>query len=163
MNLDHDFVQVSKLSEDQKTKRSSPKMEHFFALIQVKTKKKVFTKIETLCFANSDKDQKKRSSPKAEHFSSPNSSGYQRSDTHQSQNIGGDTVNLLGGIYSSHPLQVSASLFEILRPARQAGWTPVKLSFLATKRHLSTNRNIHIYFIINTTFYKKMVFTNQTF
>ena len=29
MNLDHDFVQVSKLSEDQK-KRSSPKMEHCF-------------------------------------------------------------------------------------------------------------------------------------
>ena len=30
MNLDHDFVQVSKLSEDPK-KRSSPKMEHFFS------------------------------------------------------------------------------------------------------------------------------------
>ena len=30
MNLDHDFVQVSKLGEDQK-KRSSPKMEHFFS------------------------------------------------------------------------------------------------------------------------------------
>ena len=29
MNLDHDFVQVSKLSEDQKEKRSLPKMEHF--------------------------------------------------------------------------------------------------------------------------------------
>ena len=39
MNLDHDFVQVSKLSEDQK-KRSSPKLEHFFPQIQVKTKKK---------------------------------------------------------------------------------------------------------------------------
>ena len=30
MNLEHDFVQVSKLSEDQ-TKRSSPKMEHLFS------------------------------------------------------------------------------------------------------------------------------------
>ena len=30
MNLDHDFLQVSKLSEDQK-KRSSPKMNHFFS------------------------------------------------------------------------------------------------------------------------------------
>ena len=30
MNLDHDFFQVSKLSEEQK-KRSSPKMEHFFS------------------------------------------------------------------------------------------------------------------------------------
>ena len=32
---------------------------------------------------------------------------------------------------------------------------PVEFSFLATKRHLSTNRNILIYFIINKTFYKK--------
>ena len=41
MNLDHDFFQVSKLSEDQKKKkRSSPKMEHFFSRIQVKTKKR---------------------------------------------------------------------------------------------------------------------------
>ena len=39
MNLDHDFVQVSKLSEDQK-KRSSSKMQHSFPQIQVKTKKK---------------------------------------------------------------------------------------------------------------------------
>ena len=39
MNLDQDFFQVSKLSEDQK-KRSSPEMEHFFPRIQVKTKKK---------------------------------------------------------------------------------------------------------------------------
>ena len=43
MNLDHHFFQVSKLSEEQK-KRSSPKIEHFFPQIQVKTKKKVFTK-----------------------------------------------------------------------------------------------------------------------
>ena len=33
--------------------------------------------------------------------------------------------------------------------------TPVKFFFLATKRHLSTYRNIHIYFIIIKTFYKK--------
>ena len=32
---------------------------------------------------------------------------------------------------------------------------PVKVCFLATKRHVSTNRNILIYFIINKTFYKK--------
>ena len=55
MNLDHDFVQVSKLSENQKKvfikkgtlfsqiqvrttkKRSSPKMEHFFPQIQEDT------------------------------------------------------------------------------------------------------------------------------
>ena len=35
--------------------------------------------------------------------------------------------------------------------------TPVKFSFLVSKRHLSTNRNIHIYFIINKTFYKNSV------
>ena len=39
----------------------------------------------------------------------------------------------------------------------------VKFSFLATKRHLSTNRNIPIYFIINKTFCKKTVFTNHIF
>ena len=43
MNLDHNFFQVSKLSEEQK-KRSSPTMQRFFPRIQVKTKKKVFTK-----------------------------------------------------------------------------------------------------------------------
>ena len=40
---------------------------------------------------------------------------------------------------------------------------PVKFSFLATKRHLSTNRNILIYFIINKTFCKKTVLTNHIF
>ena len=50
MNVDHEFFQVSKLSEDQK-KRSSPKIEQFFPRIQVKTKKKkVFTKNGTLSF-----------------------------------------------------------------------------------------------------------------
>ena len=49
MNLDQDFFQVSKLSEDQK-KRSSPEMEHFFS-------------------QNSGEEQKKkRSSPEMEHF-----------------------------------------------------------------------------------------------
>ena len=43
MNVDHDFVQVWKFSEDQKNKQ----MEHFFPQIQVKTKKKrSFTRIE---------------------------------------------------------------------------------------------------------------------
>ena len=40
---------------------------------------------------------------------------------------------------------------------------PVEFSFLATKRHLSSNRNVLIYFIINKTFYKKSVLTNHTF
>ena len=42
--------------------------------------------------------------------------------------------------------------------------TPIKFSFLATKRHLSSNRNIHIYCITNKTFYKKKtVLTNHFF
>ena len=65
MNLDHDFVQVSKLSEDQKKgllqnwstfppnsgedkKRSSPKMEHFFSRIQVDTYARMHTGVKLL-------------------------------------------------------------------------------------------------------------------
>ena len=40
MNLDHDFVQVSKLSEDPPQKKVFIKNEHFFPQIQMKTKKK---------------------------------------------------------------------------------------------------------------------------
>ena len=46
MNLDHDFVQVWKFSEDQKKMQ----MEQFFPHIQVKTKKKVFFKNRTPFF-----------------------------------------------------------------------------------------------------------------
>ena len=74
-------------------------MEHFFSQIQVKTKKKVFTKME--------------------HFFSPNSSGHLRSDVHQSQIIGGECrcrpySNYRGG-YSQiiggyiHPISVAES------------------------------------------------------
>ena len=70
MNLDHDFVQVSKLNEDQKSERSSPKMEHFF-------------------FPNSGEDQKKGLHQKWKSFF-PNSSGHLRSDADQSQIIEGD-------------------------------------------------------------------------
>ena len=53
---------------------------------------------------------------------------------------------------------------EILRPAGQAGETPVKFSLLATKKHLSTNRNIQLYFIMRKIFYKKKtVLTNTPF
>ena len=84
MNLDHDFFQVSKSSEDQK------KWNTFCPRIQVKTKK-----------------QKKRSSPKMEHFFSPNSSGDLRSDAHRIQIFGGDAnanywggySQIIGGIY----------------------------------------------------------------
>ena len=63
MNPDHDFFQVSKLSEDQK-------MEHFFPEFRWRPKK--------------------RSSPKMERFFSPNSGKDLRTDAHQSQIIGGD-------------------------------------------------------------------------
>ena len=65
MNLDHHFVQVSKLSEDQK--------------------RKVFNKTETLFAPNSGEDQKKKekTSPKMEHVFSPNSSWHLRSYAHQ--------------------------------------------------------------------------------
>ena len=69
MNLDHNILQMSKLSEDQK--------------------KGLHQKWNTF-FPNSGEDQKKRSSSKMEHFFSPNSSGHLRSDAHQSQIIGGD-------------------------------------------------------------------------
>ena len=97
MNLEHDFFQVSKLSEDQKN-RSSPKMEHFSS-------------------PNSGEDQnKKRSSRQMEYFFSPNSGEDLLSDTHQSQIIrgiadvdhtqiigGGGYSQIIGGDISPHP------------------------------------------------------------
>ena len=122
MNLHQDFFQMSKLSEGQE-KRSAPEMKHLFPRIQVKTKKKVFTKNETLFSRIQVKTkEKKRSSPGMEHFFPPNSSTDLRSDTHQSQIIGGDagedhtqlvgedTVKLLGWIYP--PPRVSAPLVK---------------------------------------------------
>ena len=47
MNLDHDFVQVSKLREDQK-KSCSPKMEHFFPRIQMETCAQMQTTVKIL-------------------------------------------------------------------------------------------------------------------
>ena len=41
---------------------------------------------------------------------------------------------------------------EILRPAGQASWNTGQIPFLATKKNLSTNQNIHIYFIMNKVF-----------
>ena len=51
-------------------------------------------------------------------------------------------------------LPVGSRFFD--RPVKPVE-KPVEFSFLlATKRHLSTNRNVLIYFIINKTFYKKI-------
>ena len=68
MNLDHDFLQMRKLSEDEKKKVFTKNGTIFFSRIQVK-QKKVFTKDGT--------------------FFSPNSSEDLRSDAHQCQIIGG--------------------------------------------------------------------------
>ena len=109
MNLDHDFVQVSKLGEDPK-KRSLPKTEHFFS-------------------PNSGEDQKKRkksSSPKKEHFFPPNSSGHLRSDAYQSQIIGEGAdvhrtvLKLLGG-YS----QIIGEIYPPPPPPPPGFGTPV--------------------------------------
>ena len=70
MNLDHDFVQVWKFSEDKKNANGT-----LFPQVQVKTKKKVFIKNRTL-------------------FSPIFAQMYMHS------NYWGDTVKLLGGIYS---------------------------------------------------------------
>ena len=107
MNVDHDFVRISKLIEDQK-KGLYQKWNPFSPQIQVKTnKKKIFTKRETLFSSpnsgedqqkkdlhqkwttffsspNSGEDQKKKSLPDMDHFFSLNSSGHLRSDAHQS-------------------------------------------------------------------------------
>ena len=69
MNLDHDFVQVIKLSEDPKKKVFTKNGTNFFPKIRWRPKKKIFTKNETFFF--------------------PKSSGHLRSDAHQSQIIGG--------------------------------------------------------------------------
>ena len=92
-------------------KRCSPKIEHFFPRIQVKTKKKVFTKNGALF--------------------PPSSSENLRSDAHQSQIIGGDadeghtqivggiTVKLLGGYVTPIPPRVSAPLLDCFKCGRK--------------------------------------------
>ena len=55
MNLDHDFAQMWKFSEDQRKNAN----ETLFPQTQVKTKKKIFIKNRTLFSVNSGEDQKK--------------------------------------------------------------------------------------------------------
>ena len=104
MNLDHDYVQVWKFSEDQKKKKQ---MEHFFSQIQVKTPKKSSSKIEHFFSPNSGEDQKKkkRSSTRTEHFFPQI---YDQMYTH-SNYWGGIQPNYWGDI-SPSPL-VSAPLY----------------------------------------------------
>ena len=80
MNLDQDFFQVSKLSEDQK--KGLHQKEHFFS-------------------PNSGKDQKRKGLRREWNIFSPNSSTDLSSDAHQSQIIGGDAgedhTQIVGG------------------------------------------------------------------
>ena len=72
MNLDHDFVQVSKLSEDPK-KGPHQKWSTFFPKFRWRPKKK-----------------EKKGLHQQRNTFSPNSSGHLRSDAHRSQIIGED-------------------------------------------------------------------------
>ena len=58
------------------------------------------------------------------------------------------------GNRSGQPAPVGSSTRFFDQPVKSVE-TPVKFPFLETKRHLSTNRNIHKYFIINKTCHKK--------
>ena len=58
--------------------------------------------------------------------------------------------------------RVTGRIWILDRPVKPVE-TPVKFSSFATKRLISTNRNMHIYFIISETFYKKTVLINHTF
>ena len=80
MNLDHDFFQVSKLSEDQK-------MQHFSSQIQVNTKKKDLHHKWNTFFPNSSVDL-----PSDAHQSQIIGDGD--ADQNHTQIIGGDTVEL---------------------------------------------------------------------
>ena len=75
MNLDHDFVQVSKLSEDQK-----------------KEKKKVFAKNGTLFFFKFKWTPTLRCTPESNYWGLD-------ADVDHTQTIGGNTVKLLGDMF----------------------------------------------------------------
>ena len=83
MNLVHDILLVSKVSEDQKKGRHQ-KWNSFFP--------------------NSGEDQKKKKRYSPKFF--PNSNGDLRSHAHQSQIIGGDAdedhIKIIGGIQSNY-------------------------------------------------------------
>ena len=89
MNLDHDFVQVCKLSEDQKKKCLHQKWNTFFPQIQMKTKKNVFTKNGTL-FPQFQVTPTLRCTPESNYWGRCRSKSY--------SNYWGDTVKLLKDI-----------------------------------------------------------------
>ena len=97
MNHDHDFVQVSKSSEDQK-KGLHQKRNSFFPKFNwrpKKRKKKVFTKNGTLLFPKFKWTPTLRGTPESNH--------WEDADVDHTQTIGGDTAKLLGEIIPPPP------------------------------------------------------------
>ena len=88
MNLDHDFVQVNKLSEDQK-KSLYQKWNTFFPQIQVKTKKRSSPKLENTFFPEF------KWTPIRSH-ALPSQIIGGNVDVDHTQTIGEDTAKLLG-------------------------------------------------------------------
>ena len=108
INLDQDFFQVSKLSEDQI---------------------KGFTRNGTLFSPNSGKVQKKNSSPEMEHFFFPRIQVLTCAQIHTRVKLlegmqmkiilkllGGIPSNYWGGYYTPHPPRVSAPLIWVQPP-----------------------------------------------
>ena len=107
MNLDHDFAQLWKFSEDQ---RKKCKWNTFSPRIQVKTKQKKssWSKIQHFFFPNSGEDQKqKRSSSKIEHFFPSNFNTHLKylggCRCGPFSNYWGGYSQIIGGIYPPIP------------------------------------------------------------
>ena len=93
MNLDHDFVQVSKLSEDQKKKGLHQNWNTFLPQNQVNTKtkkQKVFTKNVTLFFPEINWTPTLRCTPASNYLGGD-------ADVDHTQTIGEIPSNHLGG------------------------------------------------------------------
>ena len=100
MNLDHDFVQVSKVSGD--PKKGLPKSGTLYPQIQVKTKKKVFTKNETTFFPEFKCTHTLRRTPESNYWG--------RCRCRPNSNYWGGYSQIIGGDISPHPPWVSAPL-----------------------------------------------------
>ena len=78
-----------------------------------------------------------------------------RVDRHRSGQPAG---RVAGRVNRPVGLPVGSRFFD--RPVKPVE-KPVKLSFLATKKHPSTNRNIFIYFILNKDFFYQKISINK--
>ena len=106
MNLDHDFVEMSKLSEDQTKKRFSPKMNTFFPISDEDQKKKDLHQKWNTFFPRFQMDNSAQMHTRVKLFGGD-------ADLDHIQTIGGDTVKLLKDISPPSP-RVSAPLVFVL-------------------------------------------------